>query len=126
MEIDDQMTKQTPIQIKHNTLSEKIASVQDMLNCAIEDRNRYTTSLDDLAADLTTGAIDKSKAGLHLKIRSRLLANAEQRVKTATTELRELRADLRKVEDRMRAAQILSMWTVPGATEEDCKIIEDW
>lgn len=105
MEINDNMTKQTPIQIKHSTvseydtLSEKIASVQDALDRAIEDRDRYATSLDNLDTDFTAGTIDKSKVVHLLKIRSRLLTNAELRVKEATTELRALRADLRKVED---------------------------
>jgi len=151
MEILDSMTEQTPAQVEHAALSERIVSVQDALDRAIEDRDRYATSLDDLDADFTSGSIEESKVGPLLKIRSRLLTNAELRVKEATGELRMLREDLRRVEaipgvvkpedlfgavmrgvvgatvpDRMRAAQLLSMGTVPGATEEDCKIIEDW
>lgn len=151
MEILDSMTEQTPAQIEHAALSERIASVQDALDRAIEDRDRYATALDDLDADFTSGSIEESKVGPLLKIRSRLLTNAEQRVKEATGELRALREDLRRVEaipgvvkpedlfgavykgvvgasvtDRLRAAHLLSMQTVPGATEEDCKLIPDW
>lgn len=151
MEILDSMTDQTPAQVEHAALSERIASVQDALDRAIEDRVQYATALDDLDADFTSGSIEESKVGPLLKIRSRLLTNAEQRVKEATGELRALREDLRRVEaipgvvkpidlleavykgvvgatlsERMKAAQIHGMMTVPGATEEDCKIIEDW
>ena len=145
------MTEQTPAQVEHAALSERIASVQDALDRAIEDRDLYATFLKDLNADVISGSVDESKAGLLLKIQSRLLANAEQRVKETTGELRALREDLRRVEaipgvvkpidlleavykgvvgatlsERMKAAQIHGMMTVPGATEEDCKIIEDW
>lgn len=150
MEILDSMTEQTPAQIEHAALSERIASVQDALDRAIEDRDRYATSLDDLDADFTSGSIEESKVGPLLKIRSRLLTNAELRVKETTGELRALREDLRRVEaipgvvkptdlmeavykgvvgasvtDRLRAAQLFTMQTVPGATEEDCKL-GDW
>lgn len=105
MEIDDQMTKQTPIQIKHHTLSEhdilseKIVSVQITLDRAIKDRDRRVAALDDLDTDFTSGSIEKSKMVHLLKIRLRLLTNAEKRVNEATTEIRALRADLLKVED---------------------------
>lgn len=150
MEILDSMTEQTPAQIEHAALSERIASVQDALDRAIEDRDRYATSLDDLDADFTSGSIEESKVGPLLKIRSRLLTNAELRVKETTGELRALREDLRRVEaipgvvkptdlmeavykgvvgasvtDRLRAAQLFTMQTVPGATEEDCQLA-DW
>lgn len=148
MEILDSMTEQTPAQVEHAALSERIVSVQDALDRAIEDRDRYATALNDLDADLTSGSIEESK--VRLKIRSRLLTNAEQRVKETTGELRALREDLRRVEaipgvvkpadlleavykgvvgatlsERMKAAQIHGMMTVPGATEEDCKL-GDW
>ncbi len=151
MEIPDSMTEQTPAQVEHAALSERIASVQDALNCAIKDRDLYATFLKDLNADVISGSVDESKAGLLLKIQSRILANAEQRVKETTGELRLLREDLRRVEaipgvlkpedllgavmrgvvgatvpERMRAAQLLSMQTVAGADEEDCKLIEGW